>query len=161
MDHFVNKCKNPSSLFKLQMSLDPFPLGPGITCISFFDRKKAKMLMQEGRQYLILHGGSTLESYWKLAVGLRALGVTCSIEMFLRCLLHPKMNTRLKFNLPWKEEYLQYLLWWALSGFHFQAEYLIFCTVHVVEFPGTQKVVPILKSQYFNSNLTTLLLRFH
>ena len=37
----------------------------------------------------------------------------------------------------------------------------VFDNVHGVELPGMQKVVPILKSQYFNSNLTTLLLRFH
>ena len=37
----------------------------------------------------------------------------------------------------------------------------VFDNVHGVEFPGMQKVVTILKSQYFNSNLTTLSLRFY
>ena len=37
----------------------------------------------------------------------------------------------------------------------------VFDNVHGVEFPGMQKVAPILKSQYFNSNLTALSFRFY
>ena len=97
--------------------------------------------MPECSQYPASLGGSTLESFWTLAVVLPALEVIFSIEMFLQCLLHPKMNMRLKFSLPLKEEYLQYLLSWVLSAFHSQAGSLIFCTVHVVECLGMQKVL--------------------
>ena len=94
-------------------------------------------------QYLTSVGGSALESFWTLGAGLRALGVSFSNEMFLPCLLHPKMNTKPKFSLPLKGEYLQYLLSWVLSVFHSLAGFLISFTVHAVECLGMQKVLYI------------------
>lgn len=97
-----------------------------------------------------LNGESTLEWYWMLGVELQALVVICLKGMFLQCRLHPKMNTKLKFNLPLKEEYLQYLLSWVPSVSRSLAGSLISSTVRVVESLGTQKVTTFsyLQSDY-------------
>lgn len=109
-------------------------------------------------QYLPSLGGSKLESFWTLAAVLPALGVIFSTEMLLQCLLHPKMNMRLKFSLPLKEEYLQYPLSWVLSAFNSQAGSLMLCTVHVVECLGMQMVLTSYSHFIF---ITLLLTGFH
>lgn len=99
--------------------------------------------MAASRQYLTLHGENTHEPSWMLDAGLLALGGFFSREMFSLCLLHQKMNMKLKFNLHLKGAYLQYQLWWALRGCHFRAGSLTLSTVHAVEFLGMLKVPSI------------------
>ncbi|KAG0452758.1 hypothetical protein HPP92_025422 [Vanilla planifolia] len=86
----------------------------------------------------MLNGGSTHVLYSTLAVVLQASVAIYLREMYSQCLLHQRMNMKLKSSLLSSEAFQPYLLLWAPNDFHSQALFLTLYTVRGVVCHGMQ-----------------------